>query len=349
MADSKIAFVCGTPLQIIGAMSIAVELKRNGALCDVFLRHDFADSHDAANGLREYGPFDNVYDVGYSSEGNWSIRGNENFHLEPPYAEVAAASLLDQAGGQTDGRGYDDVFCSYPYDTGLYLMAVNDGRSRLHRYDDGIGSYLGDAMNMHGFVDTWLFRPDMIDNTSDNETPVKRIPFDKAIVLMAESVFGGCDMSQYKGKRIVLLTQPVDTFEDRRAVDKKIRDALAPYAKSVIIRKHPRDDEPDDERFDYDTVGSPWELICTLGGVTDDSILIGACSTAQAMPHMIGDSHSHAIFTQEMYKDAMAASGAEHEYERGNEAVNVMSKLLGKYATRAADINGLIDDIEAIL
>lgn len=69
MGYGKVAFVCGTPLQIIGAMSIATELGKDGAVCDVFLRHDFSGSSDAAIGLRDSGPFDKVFDVGYASNG----------------------------------------------------------------------------------------------------------------------------------------------------------------------------------------------------------------------------------------------------------------------------------------
>lgn len=46
MGYGKVAFVCGTPLQIIGAMSIATELEKDGAVCDAFLRHDFSGSSD---------------------------------------------------------------------------------------------------------------------------------------------------------------------------------------------------------------------------------------------------------------------------------------------------------------
>lgn len=349
MADNKIAFVCGTPLQIIGAISIATELKKDGSLCDAFLRHDFTDSHGTAARLREYGPFDNVYDVGYSSEGNWSIRGTESIAFtEPPYVETAAASLLDQTGGETDGKGYDGVFCSYPYDTGLYLMAANNGKARLYRYDDGIGSYLPDAMGMHGFVETWLFRPDMAESQASS-IPIKQIPFDSCIAEMAAKVFGQVNSDEYDGKRIVLLTQPVDAFNGRQCIDSEIRDALAPYSEYVIIRKHPRDSEPDDRHFAYDTRNDSWELMCALGRIPDDAILIGGSSTAQAMPHMIGDSKSHAIFTNPMYREAMTNSQGGKEYARADEAVTIMERLLGQYAIRVDNVEELSKAIEKLI
>lgn len=348
MGYGKVAFVCGTPLQIIGAMSIATELEKDGAVCDVFLRHDFSGSSDAAIGLRDNGPFEKVFDVGYVSNGLWSIRGESDaINLEPPYDAVASASLLDQTGGQSDGKGYDAVFCSYPYDTGIYLMAANCGRAELHRYDDGIGSYLGDAMSMRGFVDTWLFRPDIAEGQIGSDCPVRKIPFGRDSIEMAGKVFGTCDVSGYRGKRIVLLTQPIDSFPGRRAVDSEIFDALEPYAESVIVRRHPRDDEPCDPRFEYDTVGSPWELLCALGAIPDDAILVGGCSTAQAMPHMIGSSHSIAVFTQAMYREAMESCGEGHEYSRGEEAVGVMERFLGEYAVRVDGTRELVEAIES--
>lgn len=116
---------------------------------------------------------------------------------------------------------------------------------------------------------------------------------------------------------------------------------------SPIVRKHPRDDDPCDPRFECDTVGSPWELLCALGAIPDDAILIGGCSTAQAMSHMIGSSHSLAVFTQSIYREAMESCGGGHKYSRGEEAVGVMERFFGKYTVRVDGTRELVEAIES--
>ena len=58
----KTAFICGTPLQILGCIDLVFhQMETDGAKPDLYLRHDFNGSGELAQRLAAADIFDNVF------------------------------------------------------------------------------------------------------------------------------------------------------------------------------------------------------------------------------------------------------------------------------------------------
>lgn len=291
----RYAIVCGTPLQLMGALALCLnEFAGDDASVDLFFRHDFSGSHALVSRVKDIGAFEHVYEIGADSDEPFSIRGNESDEL--PADPIA---MLDgQLGHGCDdawSEGYDVVLCSYPYDTVKALWRLRRD-TVLMVFDDGLGSYVGDMMASNGGASLphpsrlYLWRPSLYRGEMCDD--VRPVPFDCGDADTMATLYAVFDVDedaveQYRSARCVYLTQPTDGKPGRLREKEMVLSALEPWRSDVIVRPHPRDVEPHAVGFSYDESGMLWELLCLIGVIDADTVLVSAVSTAQLMPMML--------------------------------------------------------------
>lgn len=289
----RTAFVCGTPLQLIGAIALAYDgFAGSVTLPDLFLRHDFSGSRVLARRLRRAQVFDSVYEVGAGVDGPFSIRGNESDDL-PRDPEGLLASQV--SGGEGWRDGYGRVFCSYPYDTVKALCCLREG-VELMAFDDGLGSYVGNIMASNGGA--LLPRPTCLylwcpaiyrGELCDDVRPIMPEGQGNLLAGVLCDVFGveERELEPYRRARCIYLTQPTDDKPERLVEKGLTLAALRPWRDQTVVRPHPRDAEEHVPGFSYDLGRVPWELLCLAGAIDGDTTLVAAVSTAQLMPKML--------------------------------------------------------------
>ena len=300
----KTAFICGTPLQILGCIDLVFhQMETDGAKPDLYLRHDFNGSGELAQRLAVADIFDNVFQIGVPNGKPFSIRGNESDALpERPL------NLLCQQIGEAYSdfiQSYTKLVFTYPYDTVKALYCLNP-HAEIVTFEDGIGSYFGDILTANGGAllphPQKLYLWDAHMYTGNLISDVRSLPSmssDPAMQLIVAEIFNitAQSLAPYKGKRCVYLTQPIDGKPERKKELRETVAALKPWRTITVIRRHPRDNSPEMPDFTYDCENAQWELLCLSGIVDSTSVLVSSISTAQLSPKLLHDSEPTLIFT----------------------------------------------------
>ena len=101
----KTAFICGTPLQILGCIDLVFhQMETDGSKPDLYLRHDFNGSGELAQRLAVADIFDNVFQIGVPNGKPFSIRGNESDTLPERPLNLLCQQI---------GEAYSDFTQSY--------------------------------------------------------------------------------------------------------------------------------------------------------------------------------------------------------------------------------------------
>ena len=225
-------------------------------------------------------------------------------------------------------RSYNKVLATWADDLTIQLL-INNKTAEMVLYDDGIGSYSRDMFDLHINPDAekWCSRLDISINKlrpsklllSNSTVPVNckyeieslmPIYGNYAFVNFLNNIFNYKSYDTYRGKRIIYLTQPyaaqnpLDPADTNKLEDteKGMLSTIGEYTDDLIIRPHPRDKErikPLLGKYNIDFTSNVWELICA-NELTDEHILIGACSTAQFTPKWWYDIEPWIIITYDL-------------------------------------------------
>lgn len=138
------ALVCGTPYQLKGAVALLLQgATCQPEMCDLYLRHGFANAAAISRRLRDEHLARTVVDVAPGKGASLDLRGSE-----------ASVAMDESARAQVTGRHVPDaphvrILCSYPFDTVKALLQASPD-AELVLFDDGLGSYGGDILRENG-------------------------------------------------------------------------------------------------------------------------------------------------------------------------------------------------------
>lgn len=292
---------------------------------DLYLRMAFSGSREVAGRLAKMGFFRHVFTIGTSSEESLDARGSVRPGVPSPEDASVAIAAQIEAGDNSFGMAqrhsdgidslrrwlldsYERVLCTYPYDTAIDLLACSPD-AVLELFDDGLGSYVGDILGPFSLslaprlAAVYLCAPELSHN--DLQVVPKKLPisFDDAELvgdLCRIFLVDSRELSIYHGWHIVYLTQPTDGMARREVLDEQVAGILLQHADDVVVRPHPRDARNHHAGLTYDMSSIPWELACMFGIVSDDSMLIAECSTAQLTPRLLVGVQPRLVFLSEV-------------------------------------------------
>lgn len=238
---------------------------------------------------------------------------------------IKTSNMIVDGDYSSETRQYTKVLSPWP-DELTFQLLISNKNSELILYEDGIGSY---SIDMFGIkintdikkgcqrlnIDINDFRPSRIILTSNTDPAARNYSIEhlKPIIKnndlfqLLYDIFDYKDNYAYNKKHIIYLTQPFATdfnlnnnsAENIENKESEILYILSNYNDNLIIRPHPRDKERMKSllnAYEVDMNQNVWELICA-NELTDNHILIGACSTAQFTPKWWFDIEPWVIIT----------------------------------------------------
>lgn len=313
------AFVCDTPLQVLNAVSMVLsDADGSAENSDLFVYHQFKNSHEIADRVRKTGVFRNVYDfepfpakAGILSKITTFVR-----ILNP---RRALARRFQGGKRIYEKQDYGTLALSFftPFSDVVHLAL---DAPRTIQFEDGTASYITENLETryrsrifeayNRFIACgklsyypermYLSNPDFCLLDTLPLEAVHGISKNERIQRIAKEIFG-YSKSVYLNNSVVYLTQPVGPAEGGEAVVAKEREYLPLIRKlDPIARIHPRQTEEAFTGFSIDRVGNMWELECAEC-IGDSNVLIGAFSTAQLIPKMLFDREPTLIFLYQLY------------------------------------------------
>lgn len=316
----SICFVCETPYQLLNTINYycnRTELLDHTV--DVYIGNVFFGFDRYVDALKDEGLFDNIYTYSYAAE---KKKAKLLKYIQVAMPCVFVNSLIKEPFKIKD-KAYSHVFVSNLTPMGKAIIAAFP-EAKVCYYDDGIGSYrskigergitkkhktfyklVGKDISCFWPQVMYLNNPEMSNNLWRVE--LKQLPLlreqSKTFIDMLKRIFGGYP-EVYNTSKVLYLSQPVErpTPEENKKWAQIDREVVSQLKKkgNFILRPHPREKLQEDPQVVYDTSRSLWELIC-LDAITDDTILIGNCSTAQFMPKFLFDKEPVLILTYRMY------------------------------------------------
>lgn len=312
MSKEKIAFVCDTPYQLFVSVSILLSnrnlVKYQKDLYIDLKRCKKASMYNYYQNILHEKIFDNIYIVNSLSAYNRIYN-----KIEWLFPEISLK--VGSKWKIPPNINYKIIWVSGPFM--LQRNIINHFNCKtVYFFEDGTGSYSGrigvNLLNRRGRLIqkitgrgpkyiypqyVYLFRPELYEGEYRNVIEKIEFPYGSGRIFNRIFVNSESDYN-YKGKRIVYLTQPITNKYPEK--DSKVLDAISRFSDNIIIRPHPQDLDKDYSGFEIDKSKSLWELVCSKY-ITDDSILLGLCSTAQVTSKLLLNKEPYIIFTYHLY------------------------------------------------
>ena len=312
-------FVCTTPFQIIGSVSIVMS---EGILADLYVVPQFNDAEKMADRIREQKIFRKVIFVNTDTIEAYKRSGSKlrkaagivaNYINVRPVVE----SIIDK------DAEYSHLYISSKANIGR-LFRLYFIRTRLDvqvtYIDDGESSYDNKMLITPSRSDYYiqlllfgrkavdysyslkLFSPELYHELNpDSEIPVSKLPAiekNAETVRIFNSIFNVSE-DDFIDERVVILDILKSNLLPGEAdkLDRiygSIIDAFG--ADNVVIKKHPRDASPANPGWKYYAKKNvPFEIF-SLNTDISDKILITVSSTAVTMPKLLFDSEPTVIY-----------------------------------------------------
>lgn len=308
---NKIAFVCDTPYQLFVMLSLILS-EESIWYCkkDLYIdirRSKKSNMYKYFKNIFNENIFDNIYVV--NSLSTYYKGLNKVEWLFPKLSLFLGSDFKIPFE-----KKYDSIWVSGPFM--LQRNIINFFKpQKIMFFEDGTGSYIGrigiDLLNNYGKLlqkitkrgpmhiyptESYVFCPNLY--VGDYKKIIKKIDFPNNEIHYFNNIFGGTRCDSYSGKKIIYLSQPIS--DDLLVTDEKILDIISLYFKNTIVRPHPQDVDKNFKNLEVDDSKVMWEIICQEY-ITEDSILIGMCSTAQISAKLIYDKEPYIIFTHCLY------------------------------------------------
>lgn len=320
----KICCIAETVFQLINVLNLRLSVNEfMNAAIDLYVRKEhFSGCQEYCERIRDTNLFRSIHYFEFKPYSDSNLINRLKQIPEFMFAKrVLSDALCDDAG--FPANDYDIILtpnCCQFFKEAIFCCS----RSKVYCYEDGTLSYSGRNWivsevsplskkilrllhkekhlfpervyinNCNMFVSAW--KADVIKIQSLQNTI-------KEYASLFRDIFGFpvCD---YDVCKLIYLSQPNPVpFE----ISQKICDCLGA---NCIVRYHPRDHK--DILYDgiQDRGSSQWELICA-DNITDEHVLIGACSSAQTSPKWFFNKEPYVIFTYEIYGDKLPSAFIE--------------------------------------
>lgn len=312
--DERFAFAADTPFQAMNCLNFVLnDTESSAGSSDLYLYHQFRNSHAVSDRIKQSGVFRHVYDIEpYADHASPIQKFITIFRIFLPQRAIQASCKEKIHFNQ---KGYRKLCISFPttFTLGLHMAFPH---ADVYHMEDGLGSYSGNlntdySSRLFRFLDRVVYRgdlglhptacylsaPEFSRNTIEGEDRKLPLLRQGPELETMQRIFDYHPNTLYH-KRAVYLTQPLDersTYcpEQEKRVVELLKSVLGDR---VVARVHPRQMELDFGGMEKDTYGNLWELEC-VSQINDDNILISAFSTAQFMPKIIADTEPALIFT----------------------------------------------------
>lgn len=313
--NNKSLFICDTPYQVINSISLA----KNEENPDIYIYNQFKSAESIAENLKKTDIFKNVILVDKYN----SFNGVVNKFVTLIRIFLPLYTLKKYSRSRFKKTEYKRIYTSFFTSFTDSVKLVNPD-AEIIQYEDGIGSYstkdfqvtcrttlfkiinelLIDNRLTYNVKEFYLNRPECYDFDIKSEIKkLEQLPFGEK----TEKVFEYKGNDIYKNSRFVYLTQPLyqtvigdEAVKTEKIILEKIKD-------DVILRVHPRQKMEEYEGYNIDDIGNLWEIECAKQ-ISDNSVLIGAYSTAQFTPKMLCNKEPYVIFTYKIYKSELAGA-----------------------------------------
>lgn len=321
----KYAFLVDTPVQLLNVINYVLS-NDIGKCSDVYIVDQFYNAEAIYKALVNERLFSNVYLLKREKKGIfkhiWTIMGL----LVPNIYYI----LLYKHNVKREQ--YDCVFLSCP--TKLFDFFISASKASIvNGYEDGIGSYYGDAFrdllsrkyifarqlfnHQYNISALYLNVPEVYAGTIS--ACIKKLGNgieDEQNAELVKRIFGANNV-MYGKKMCYYFNQPVDANNARVHLlnESKILESIknSMLGKEMVIRLHPREKEIDRyEGFAIEKPSCLWEIVCN-SVIDETSILIGEFSTAQFVPKLLYSMEPTIIFTYYLYDDYDVQKGKDYE------------------------------------
>lgn len=300
-------FLCTTPLQILGAISLQLSNKQDA---DLFLFDDYKGYQSVGERLEPYGIFNNVYLINFYS--SLTVKGiilRLWLFLRMIFCKQYLNFFLPS------NIYYDKLYTS---SSALSKMVIanalkkrnNDMRTIM--YDDGVGSYsktnrvqtgsslFRKAKTILGWKDlfgdiseTYLYQPTLFNNGSASAKQLPFLELNDENKNMLLDVFGvdSIDKLIINEKAILF-----DTYRGQSSQNMDITDLDSLYSvilqcvgkQNIILKEHPRSTgKPNIEMTKFPQNSLPIELVFLHQKDLENKVLIALNSTAVFTPKML--------------------------------------------------------------
>lgn len=305
------AVVCDTPVQIMNAVRfVEGDVRGSRHKSDLFVYHQFGNSHEIAERLRASGIFRHVYDVEkypscskittlfrmlFAKRAIARACGQKIPFAENDYGTLALCAktpftlhmhiVLDAAHTVMLEEG-----------TGSYFANVNHDTTKLFRFIDEV--VCGGRLQFHPSAmyvsDPALYKGTMA-RASESLPPVSR-----GCLEALKRIFDYKAHDDYQ-KKTVYLFQPLHEIDGtlKTSENTLLETVKRVVGTDMVIKPHPRMPNADIGSLPA-APDNLWELECLQGKITDEHILIACFSTAQIVPKILTGHEPTLIFTYKL-------------------------------------------------
>ena len=348
--ESVFAFLCTTPFQIFNALRFIMnDSMESCGHSDLYIYGGFANSISLYERLLNSGVFNHVYYIAAMPKAKFKskIYGLIILFWKIIFSRV---TLQKYATTKIDFTSkYEYLVYSSTPPIVLMLCRTLKHQSAIG-IDDGLASYYCDdlANDMHSpvfhLVNRIFFGGTLIEKfekifLNNSEMYDGALEHTKVFSLSGKEwteekietiyrIFGYKDNCIYQNHRVVYLmmvgaskTFPINYTKETEVL-KILDDCSHDF---LVIRRHPRQAEIDTSEYVVDNISNMWELECDKQ-ITDDSILVSVCSTAQFTPKILYNKEPYLIF---VYKIVLEANDIERNAVDNME--NLINKLKNSY------------------
>lgn len=314
----KVCCIVETVFQLINVLNLRLSVDEfMDAEIDLYVRKDhFVGCKEYSEKIREKELFHGIHYFEFKPYSDSNIVNRLKQIPEFLLARrVIRGALCDDAG--FPAKKYDIILtpnCCQFFKEALFCCS----NAKVYCYEDGTLSYSGtnwianEVSSLSKRVlrllhkEKQLFPERVYINNRSLFIPawscsVIQIPSLKDTIEKQKSLFReifGYPVCDYDACKLVFLSQPNPV---PFAVSKQICDCIGA---EYIVRYHPRDRQESMYGGSQDRGSSQWELICA-DNITDEHILIGACSSAQTSPKWFFNKEPYVIFTYEIYGEKL--------------------------------------------
>lgn len=313
-SSENFALACDTPFQTMNCVNFVLHNTDGSAdNADLYIYHQFRNSHEIAERIRQSGIFHNVYDIEpYKTYSPLVQKFVTLYRMFLPQNTIQASCKQKL---RLYRKGYKTLCISFPtpFTLGLHMAFPN---AQVYHIEDGLGSYSGNlnadyASGLFRLIDRFFYSgklelhptacylsaPAFSKSTMEGE--VRQLPHltPGSDLETMQQIFSYRANRLYRD-RAVYLTQPLEERSTYRPEQEKrlfalVREKLSDRA---LVRIHPRQAEADFAGMEKDTYCNLWELEC-IDQIDDRNILISAFSTTQFMPKILKDAEPTVLFT----------------------------------------------------
>ena len=311
--NSLVAIVCETPFQIVNVIRILGEKNSSLKKCRIhlYLGKKFRHSEAVYERICKTSYFEEIIPYDYCNISyTWLSRILELF--------FPCSYLKRLAKKNTISKNYAYIFLPVYLYFGTALLRINK-KAKMILYEDGFASYVEkNNLGVFSFVRKliWWFEgvnfkrlqaeavilscPEMYIHNNDTPLRIYDMPIlNKEKVILLNEIFNFSILDLYANKRIIYLSQPLDSPFNNEVKDSLLQLLYNKYNDIALLRLHPAEKSECSIKIGMEN-DQNWELV-SINCILDSHILITPFSTAAFLPRLLAGKEPFVIFVYNIF------------------------------------------------